>query len=178
MCRRQLVRFWHGEHGLAAVEFALLSVALIPLFFGGIELGSALIAARKAQSVASSVADLVAQGKTINDNEIDDIFKAANVLMSPYDPTQITIVVSSIYYDPASQTTKVRWSKALHATELTPNTTVALPTGILTSNTTSVIMSTTTYLYKTTFGQFLTQGVTMRDTFYSRPRLSTEVVYQ
>jgi Flp pilus assembly protein TadG len=173
-----LVRFRRDEHGLAAVEFALLSVAMLPLFFGGIELGSALIAARKAQSVASSVADLVAQGKTINDAQLNDIFAAATALMAPYDPAQTTIVVSSIYFDPNGNQTKVRWSKATHTQALSPNTPVTLPDNILTNNSTSVIMATTTYFYKTTFGQFLTQGVTMHDTFYSRPRLSTEVTYQ
>ncbi len=96
---------------------------MLILFFGGVECASALIAARKAQTVASSVADLVAQGKTINDNLMNDIFTAADALMVPYDPTQITIVVSSIYYDTASQNTKVRWSKATpNASPLAANT--------------------------------------------------------
>jgi Flp pilus assembly protein TadG len=173
-----LLHFWRGERAVSAVEFALIAPVMLVLFFGGVELGSALVAARKAQTVASSVADLVAQGKTINDSQVNDIFTAANALMTPYDPTKITIVVSSIYFDINSNQTKVRWSKALNASPLAPNTVVALPAGILTNNSTSVIMSSTTYFYKTDFGQFLTQGVTMYDTFYSRPRLSTEVVYQ
>lgn len=178
MRSRSIHHFLRGERAASAIEFALVFPVMLVLFFGAVELGSALIADRKAASVAASVADLVAQGRTINDGQIDDIFDAANALMAPFDPSEITIVVSSIYYDTNSNTTKVRWSEALNASALTPNTTVTLPTGILTSAANSIIMSTITYFYKTSYGQFLTQGVTMSDTFYARPRLATEVVYQ
>lgn len=178
MLKRALISFWRDARGVSAVEFALILPVMLVLLMGGVELGSALTAARKAQTVASSVADLVAQGKTINDGQMADIFTAANALMRPYDPSQIKIVVSSIYFDQATQQARVRWSRALNDTPLAPNTVVTLPQGILTSSATSVIMAKSRYFFRTSFGKFLTEGVTMEDTFYARPRLSTEVVYQ
>lgn len=177
MAMMKLSRFWRSERAVSAVEFALVFPVMLVLFFGAVELGSALIADRKAASVAATVADLVAQGKTINDAQMADVFTAANAILAPFDPTKVTVVVSSIYFDPATTQTKVRWSKALNTSPLSAGDIITLPTGLLTSSTTSIIMSKSTYFYQSDFGQFLISGVTMNDTFYDRPRLSVEVTY-
>ncbi len=57
----RLSQFWRDARGVSAVEFALIAPVMITLLLGSVELSDVMIADRKATSVASTTADLVAQ---------------------------------------------------------------------------------------------------------------------
>jgi hypothetical protein len=70
----------------------------------------------------------------------------------------------------------VDWSVPYNTTGRTKGASVTVPTGLVTSGG-SVILAEVTYSYVPPFTQGITSGFTMTDSFYSRPRKSTFVVY-
>lgn len=167
-----ITRYAKSREGVAATEFALILPLMITLYFGGIELSNILSADRKATAITATVTDLVAQSEVITDDGIEDIFAAADVLIVPFDPTDVTIVVSSIIND--GGTARVDWSDALRATPRAEGSAVTLPPGILPTGS-SIIMTEVTFSFESTIGEFLTDGITVEDVFHARPRRSVAV---
>ena len=168
MLYRFLNAFQQDARGVSAVEFALIAPMMITVYFGAVEMSNVLLADRKVTSVASATTDLVAQAVQINDDEIDDIFQATSAIMEPYDPSTVEIVVASINMDIDGNTT-VGWSDAFNATALIEGAPYALPAGIAQPGG-SIVVTTVRYSYATTIGEFLTNGISVEDTFYQRPR--------
>jgi len=176
-----LTRFLRAKDGLAAIEFAFIAPVMATLLVGSIEACNALQCKQKVTSVASSVADLVAQTKTVSSSDISNIFSAANELTYPFPSAGSGIVVSSIVSDGAGNGT-VAWSQAQNATALAVNSAVAVPTGLMTAaacakGACSVILATVTYAYTSPLGKLFVGTTTMSDYFYSRPRQSATVTY-
>lgn len=178
---KTLIRFLRAKDGLAAIEFAFIAPVMATLLVGSIEACNALQCKQKVTSVASSVADLVAQTKSVSASDISNIFSAANELTYPFPSTGSGIVVSSIVSDGAGNGT-VAWSQAQNATALAVNSAVAVPTGLMTAaacakGACSVILATVTYAYTSPLGKLFVGTTTMSDYFYSRPRQSATVTY-
>jgi Flp pilus assembly protein TadG len=151
------------------------------LLVGTIEACNALQCKQKVTNVASSVADLVAQTKSVSSSDISNIFSAANELTYPFPSSGSGIVVSSIVSDGASNGTVV-WSEAQNATALAVNSAVTVPTGLMTASACakgacSVILAQVTYAYSSPLGKLFVGTTTMSDYFYSRPRQSATVTY-
>ncbi len=125
------------------------------------------------QSITHIAADLVAQDNSITNNERDNILNVAKSVIDPYDTTKLKIVISCIDVN-SSGVAKVTWSETLNGTKRTVGSTVTLPSGI-SENNTGVILAEVTYNYTTTLNMFSTDGFTLSDAFYMRPRLSTTV---
>ena len=87
--------FIKNNHGLAAVEFALIAPLLILLFLGTVETSYAISVDRKVSRTASAVADLVTQSSELDVSDIKSFMTIANKIMAPYDMVPC-IVVSSI----------------------------------------------------------------------------------
>lgn len=164
--------FLRDRGGVAAVEFALVLPVMIVLYFGSVEITTILQADRKVTSVASTVADLIAQAEIIDDDAMQDVFLAADSIMVPFKPTDVTIVVSSIYED--NGTARVDWSDGLRKQPRAEDSTVELPDGLLPTGST-IIMAEVTFTYTSPFGQFLTNGISVDDQFYLRPRRVVQV---
>jgi len=167
---KRLVR---DTRGVSAVEFALVLPVLIVIYLGGVELSHTITVDRKLTSAASAVGDLVAQGTIINDDEMTNIFNAAQIIMGPYDTSTLTMVVSSI--DVTEDGDTVQWSDGFHTAGRAPDSPVTLPEGIRIEGTT-LIMAEVNYRYVPTLGQVLTESVDLSDTFYLRPRSVDEVI--
>ena len=163
------------RRGVAAVEFAFILPLLVTLYFGVVETTYALLADRKVASVASTVADLVAQTKTVNQGELDDIFRAASAIMVPFDGSEVSITVSSVVIDKDGNST-IAWSAvgpgsgSAHST----GASYALPAGMIIPNT-SLIIAEVSYQYNSFLSYLIDSGIPMSDTFYLRPRASNEV---
>jgi Flp pilus assembly protein TadG len=176
-----LRKFRKSEKGLAAIEFAFFAPLLGTLLVGTIDVCNALECKQKVTSMASSVADLVAQTSSVSASDLSNIFAAGNALIYPFPTTSSKIVVSSIVSDGAGNGT-VAWSHASSGSGLTANSTFAVPTGLMSAsscakNACSVIYTTVTYNYTSPLGKFFIGAVTMNDYFYARPRESTTVSY-
>lgn len=170
--RTLMRRYLIDRRAVAATEFALILPLMITLYFGGVEISNILAADRKMTSVTATLADLVAQSEVVTNNDMTDIFTAADALMVPFDPTDVTMVVSSVV-NQAGQA-RVAWSDGLRQTPRAVGTVVTLPPGILPTST-SIIMSEVTFSYVSPIGQFLTGGINLDDRFYARPRRSVAV---
>ena len=166
-------KFRRSQSGVAAIEFALIIPVMLTTFFGVSEIANYILAARKVSNVASSAADLVAQDTVLNTSEINDIMGALNVILHPFDTSNATIRITSVVADENTGQTKVHWSDARNTAPRTPGSSVTIP-NILT-NGQSVIMAEVTFRYQTLFGEYLTDGMTVTDTFYLKPRRSTKV---
>ena len=161
--------------GVAAVEFAFILPLLVTIYFGVVETTYAIMADRKVNSVTSTVADLVAQTKTVNQAELNDIFAAATAIMVPFEATELSIIVSSVVIDKKGNAT-VDWSAAAPGSGTAPRSgsSFALPNGLDIPNT-SLIVAKVDYQYNSFLNYIITSAIPMSDTLYLRPRASDKV---
>lgn len=200
-------RFLRSTSGIAAVEFALVVPIMLCMFIGTVELSQAITVDRRVTQVASSTADLVARQRTVNVTTLNGYMQIIDQLMSPYSATPLKLTISNVYSTTAQPTIrKVCWlyhrnntsaqgantaiSKGGNYTSATGGT---LPTGVIDSaGGTSVVVVEVSYLYQPVLffssstievrGAQLSSyigaaGITMRETFYLKPRLSASVQF-
>lgn len=167
-------RFRRADGGMSAIEFALILPIMVATFFGIAEIANYILAARKVANVASSAADLVTQDTIIDDGEMADIMGALDVVLRPFDPDEAQIRITSVVADSDGETT-VGWSDARNTTAYAEGTPINVPEDIVPDNQ-GIIMAEVSFTYQTLFGMYLTDGMTVSDTFYLRPRRSTTVL--
>jgi Flp pilus assembly protein TadG len=174
---RRARRFPKARGGMAAVEFAFVAPLLITMFYGAIELVEAVDCKTRVTDIAATTSDLVAQSTVVSTTDVNNIFGAANAIMFPYSATGMQIVISSLV-DNGAGGARVAWSNAQNATPRTVGSTVAVPTGLIVSGSGgSIILAEITYTYHSPTTRFLHSAVTMRDSFYSKPRRSVVVTH-
>lgn len=99
MPRSPLRAVIRAEHGVAAVEFALIVPILLAIFVGGSELSRAVMNNRRVTQLARTVADLTSFGDATNpmaQTTMDDIFASATLVLLPFDASGATVRVSAI----------------------------------------------------------------------------------
>ena len=107
---RSARRLAQERKGVAAVEFALILPLLLTLYIGTIEGSRALSYDRRLTSAASALGDLVAQTKSsLTLTELNDIFVAAEITVSPFTATTLEQVVTCVFVD-ADGNAIVNWS--------------------------------------------------------------------
>jgi Flp pilus assembly protein TadG len=166
-------RFGRDGRGVSAVEFALIAPLLVTIYFGGIEITSAVAVDRKMTLVAHTVADIVAQSSSITNAEMTDILNAAAAVSSPYTTANLKVVVSSVVINATNQAT-IAWSDTLNGTKHGTGEAVTLPPALNVANS-SLIWGEVTYTYKPMFGSVFKTNLTLGDTIYMRPRISATV---
>jgi Flp pilus assembly protein TadG len=184
---RCLYRFRTDGTGVAAVEFALILPFLLILLIGMAETTTALNADRKVSQVASSAADLVAQTEAINKSEVLNIMKAADAIMDPYDGTTLKVTIASVGFDDEGNA-EVLWSVDQDGN--TPTSWVKgqtppidIPESIAIAGTT-LIVGKTSYIHVPMFASLAqnifprASSILLGDTYFLRPRLSTEVTFE
>jgi Flp pilus assembly protein TadG len=165
--------YLRDRKGLAAVEFALIAPVMVIMFFGAVELSSALDCNSRVARVSSTVADLVAQSAAVSTADTTNIFSAANAILYPYASSNAKIVVTSLVAD-SNGTVTVGWSDAQNTSKRTSPPT-SIPTGILPAST-SVIYAEVTYSF-TPAVSYLLGTVSLTGNFYSKPRRSVKVTH-
>ena len=106
-----MIRFLRDHKGVAAVEFALILPLLLALFFGTFEVTQAIMASRKLQAVVRVTADLAGQYSVLRSEDSEEIFKASNEVMEPYDTSLLGVVLSGVEIDETGMA-KIIWSFA------------------------------------------------------------------
>ena len=169
------------------MEFALILPFLLILLIGMSETTTALNTDRKVSQVASSVADLVAQTETVNSSEVSNIMKAADAIMDPYDSSVLKVTIASIGFDDEGKaevlwsvdqdgSTPTSWVKGQTPPIDIPET-IAIPD-------TTLIVGKTSYVHVPMFASLVQNifpratSILMGDTYFLRPRLSTEVTFE
>ncbi len=166
-------RLLGDRSGVSAVEFALVLPIMLTLYLGGNEFGHAFTIKRKVTHVASTIADLITQSKTVTNADIENIFNVASAILTPYGTTDVTIRVAMIKID-ADENATVMWSAARNETPLVADSSVILPEDVNAPDT--YLLSTEVHFpYYPAIGYTLTGPIDLWDLFYLRPRQGTFV---
>lgn len=161
--------------GFAAVEFAMIVPVMITLFLGSVELSEALSVDRRVTSVSSATADLVAQSSSLSSSDLADISRISDSLMGRYGSQNLDLKIASLVADNNGVVT-VDWSYDRNGGE--PYTKGSaypgLPSGLVDANG-SIIVSEASFSYTPPIGHFIAGSITLKETFFLRPRLSVKV---
>jgi Flp pilus assembly protein TadG len=162
--------------GLAAVEFAMIIPVMAALFLGTNEFSAGVAVDRKVTLMARTLSDLVSQNTSVTDTQFTNFFNASKAIMTPYDSTPVNSTITQLYVDPGTLQARVQWSKG--AAPRTAGTTVAIPTALQVGGT-YLIYSEVNYKYVPSVAWFInkTNGITLSDFTFTRPRQSTCVMY-
>ena len=163
----------YNQDGVSALEFALIAPVLILIYLGAVELSLLMRIDRRVTSTSASLGDLTARLATVTDDDMSEMFQAAEVMMQPYDAADGRMRITSIV-DSGDGNPKVAWSDAYNMAAYAPGDTVTVPTGIIPSPG-SVIMSEVQYDYTSDFGYVISTSKTISDKFYLRPRRVSEI---
>lgn len=164
------------RRGAAAVEFAIITPAILTIFFGTAEVSTGVAIDRKVVMTARSLSDLVAQSMIVNDADMTNIFNAASAVMSPYSTaTELHVKVSAVNIDSKGVAT-IGWSKASNSTARAAGAVVTIPSALAMPNS-QLIWSEITYDYKPSVGYFITGTLNLSDQFFARPRQSSTVCW-
>ena len=174
MTKRSLIRRLTGdERGVSAIEFAMLAPVLIAFYMGMTEFCQGFMAQKRMGHVSAAVADLIAQEETVTPATIDDIFDIGGLIMKPFPTATLYQRVSSVSM--ADGVATVDWSRAEGMAARGVDSTIALPTDLITDGE-SVIVAEATYDYDSA-ADYLMPGLTrFSHTYYLRPRTSNQTV--
>ncbi len=179
---RTLLGLMRDRRAVSAVEFAVLLPVMLTLFIAGNELSQALTIYRKVSHTGSALGDLVSQVSTISTAEMTNILAASTAIMTPYSASGVKTVVSAVNYT-TSGGFKTAWSVAQNTTAWTKNATppITIPSGLV-SDGQQLVVTKVEYTYTSTFSTFMQDilggtSLTLSDTAYLRPRVSTTIAY-
>lgn len=170
---RWIRRFRDDHRGVSAVEFALIAPIMILFYFGMAELCQGFMAQKRTEHVASAIADLVAQSEDVSTSELNDIFEVATQVMKPFPTSTLKQRITSVTRN-SSGVAKVDWSSQKNWTPRTAGATVSLPANLI-ANGESVVMAEVEYAYHSPFDYVMPSSMTLKKTYYLRPRLSDKV---
>ena len=169
--------------GVAAIEFAMLLPIMLMLFFGTVIFSSGIAADRKVTLMAQTFSNLVSQNYAVTGVQLQNFFNADAAIMTPYDSTMTSAIISELYIDPTTLIPKVEWSLVYNGTgvpvasQLTAHSAGnPLPAGTTTGLAvpgTYLIYSKINYLFKPAadYGGLMSMaGVNLSDVAFTRPR--------
>jgi len=165
--------FVDNADGVAAVEFAMILPFMLALYLGSIELGNAMAVQFKTALATRTLADLTSQYVIIDNSTMSGILNAASTVIAPYSGSSMVVTVTEITTNSSGQGT-VTWSDSLNGTAHTVGQSITLPTALQIANT-SMIWSEVTYPYKPTLGYTMTGTISISQSSFFYPRLSTSI---
>jgi Flp pilus assembly protein TadG len=188
--RAWVARAAADRRGVAAIEFALVAPLLLCMYFVTMEVSQAIETNKKVSRVGSMVADLVTQQQTTTKSELDAIMTIGQSLLTPYYRSKPKIVITAIQIttDPTPKV-QVYWSRKLvdgvYSADLAKGVVTTVPPTLNTPG--AFLVRVESYLdYKPVITWAAADkkplgltaafdGISMRETYYLRPRQSTTV---
>jgi Flp pilus assembly protein TadG len=183
-------RFLADRRGVAALEFALIVPLLLMLYFVTMEVSQAIETNKKVGRVASMAADLVTQQQDIYKADLEGIMRIGESTLQPYNRSVPSITITAIEVtDETTPKVQVVWSRKLIDGNFSAGPAKGTPTTIpdaLKIKGSFLVRAESSLAYepvitwtaqqKTTLG--LTSafdGISMKETYYLRPRMSTSI---
>lgn len=183
-------RFLADRNGVAALEFALIVPLLLMLYFVTMEVSQAIETNKKVGRVASMAADLVTQQQDIYKADLEGIMRIGESTLQPYNRSVPSITLTAIEVtDETTPKVLVVWSRKLVNGSFSAGPVKGTPTTIpdaLKIKGSFLVRAESSLAYepvitwtaqqKTTLG--LTSafdGISMKETYYLRPRMSTSI---
>ena len=162
------------NRGQAALEFAILLPLMLTTLLGGVEVNDGIAISRKTEITARTVADLASQ---YNNPNMNNILGASSAVMAPYSAANLVVTVSGVNINSTGQATIV-WSTSLNGTARTKGSSVTIPTGTATANSSScLIWGEASYSYTPTLGYALTGTFKLSHQIFMTPRVWGGVTY-
>jgi Flp pilus assembly protein TadG len=162
------------RRGTAAIEFALIAPIFVLLLLVLAESVNILLAAGKTQDAAESIADLVAQEKSVGDTEMGDLFHAGELILAPLPAASFGVAAASVRFDAVTGAPKPDWQATLRAPAIADAATLAAGLG---GKGESVVVVRAQFDYVPLFGTLLDHTVRLTRTAIARPRLRPYVPY-
>jgi Flp pilus assembly protein TadG len=161
-----LQRLRHSERGAAAIEFALVLPAMLPMLLGMTEITYGVNMDRKLVLVSRAVADLTGRVNSVTTSDVNNILNAASAIMQPYNTTGMKMVLTSVGVTTVAGAPvgTVQWSCA-RGTGATARATASLytvPAGF--ENATSFVVAEVTQTYTPMFGWSITGPIPLSQT--------------
>jgi len=189
--RAWIARVAADRRGVAAIEFALVAPLLLCMYFTTMEVSQAVETNKKVSRIASMVADLVAQQQTTTTAEVKAILDIGQSLLTPYYRSKPTITITAIEItDEVTPKVKVFWSRKRLADGKTESGaakgTIATVPDALNTRGSFLVRVDSELEYKpvivwaasakTSLGLTAAfDNILMKETFYLRPRMSSQV---
>lgn len=185
-------RLMRDRRGVAAIEFAFIAPLLLTMYFVTMEIAPAIDSNKKVGRAASMIADLVTQQQQITESEIEAIMRIGQSTLNPYHRSPLNITVTAIEVgedEDEAATTEVMWSRKLVNTTFSEGLAEGGPANVpakLKVPGTFLIrvdaeldyrpMITWTASQKETTGLLAAfDNISMKETYYLRPRMSNTV---
>ena len=166
----RLSRLFREARGIAAIEFALIAPVLVIFFYGSFEVSMMLQTDRRVSNTAATMGDLVSRSPSINATEVTNVFRSAELTMTPYDTSAIRLRISSVDTDPATGDPRIDWSRAnANWTARTAGSTLTVPAGMIPPNG-SVILAEVEFDYASKTGFLFEASRMMSEEHWIRPR--------
>jgi Flp pilus assembly protein TadG len=161
-------------HGLATIESAIILPMMFVILLGLYDIGQAIIINQKVTAAAHMAGDLITRKVVVDDNDIDDAWGAAQLVIDPYDRTLLGMDILGIKFDDDDDPDQV-WRTTRQMAE-NPN----LPARAdgLGVNGEGVIAVSTIYTYTPFFSGPLVGDILMEETSFMRGRKNSLVRYE
>lgn len=160
------------ERGNAMVEFAFVLPILLTLFIGVVEGTNLLRLERKVVAAAQTAADLITQRRSVNNAELDDILKAAELIFDPFPAAPHSVGVVGVRYDADTGDPEVDWSAGKNGGSIPDAVSLAEGLGAPGEG---IVLVRVTYDYSPVFFDFIVDATSIEQTAILRPRRSSFV---
>src|ERR1700759_3890032 len=130
-----LRRFARDQHGVSAVEFAILLPLMLTMYLGGVEISQAVSADRKTTLVAHTIGDLVAQASNVTSADVTNVLNAGAAVAYPFSSSNLRETVTAVCINSAGNQATVLWSRTLNGTARTCTVTTSIPSALMVPST-------------------------------------------
>jgi Flp pilus assembly protein TadG len=163
------------SRGSVTVEFAMILPAMLMLLSIVVFAGEGFEIQRKVTLTMRTLTDLAAQQTNIGTSSptytYTQILNAASLVMTPYNSTGLSMVLSEVSTG-GNGTGTVVWSQATsNATALTTGASVSIPSNLTASS--YMVIGTVSYTYNPLNIFFSVGGIPLSNTIAMAPRAST-----
>ena len=181
---KRLRKLWRDERGVSAIEAALLLPMLTLLLIGCLEVTFKIWSTQKAEKLAVTLSDVVAQSQDVKYADLEGLFESVDRIMDPFPfGANGKVFISSIYVTQGETVAKVNWQCAFPASGAfvaasrfgTKGQDAVLPDGFTLAEKDNVIAAEVFYRYQPVAPNFLPSSLFQPVTIYRRamfkPRL-------
>lgn len=107
----RLRKLRRDNRGVAAIEFALMLPMLLALLIGCLEVTFKIWSTQKAEKLAVTLSDVIAQSKAVTNGDLQSLIGAVDKIMDPFPfgAGQGKIIISSVYVPQDEEDADVNW---------------------------------------------------------------------
>jgi Flp pilus assembly protein TadG len=169
--------FGRDISGVAAVEFAFVLPIMVLILGLCVIMGEALAIGQKVTSTARTIVDIVSRNSQLSTADMNTILNASAYTMTPYDSSNLAMVVAEIQTDGSGNGT-VTWSTAaFNGTALKKGASFTLPAAMAVANATYIYGQVSYSYTPLVVGFSVPQPIALSDVAFFSPRVSPTVNY-